>query len=212
MKLFQDVIKDATANSVHRTTALGNVKRTNRNDRKRRDFDAVMAEESHRLEDSGDDDGLTPRSTGTQDNDILTTGKAWSVKLEFKKADPDKRMIFGWASVVTKDGKYIIDKQGDIIPVTELEKAAYEYVLYSRDQGDMHDEYNVGKLVESFVFTKEKQQALGIDLGMEGWWVGYYVNSDKLWSAIKRGDRPEFSIGGGAIPIDVEDLDDTRMA
>lgn len=196
MRLFDDIIKDATAQSVHRSTALGNSK-----GKKRRSFNDFMADESHLLEES-QQNGPEP----DEPDDIIRPEKRWDLRLDFRKADADRRLIFGWASVSTKDGKHIVDKQGDIIPVEELEKAAYEFVLFSRDQGDMHDEMQVGKLVESVVYTAEKQKALGIDLGQEGWWVGFYVNSDKVWAAIKRGERPEFSIGGAAVPVDLDDL------
>lgn len=125
----------------------------------------------------------------------------WTLPMEVRKLDPEQQLIFGWASVVEKDGVAVIDKQGDIIPVPALEEAAYEFVLYSRQQGDMHVEKGVGRLVESMVFTKEKQQALGIDLGMVGWWTGFHVDSPELWAAHKRGERPEFSIGGAAVSV-----------
>lgn len=152
---------------------------------------------------SGDDDA----EVRIADLGELPTNLAksdWSVAFEIKKADPDQRMIFGWASVVTKDGKPIIDKQNDIIPVDELEKAFYDYVLYSRDQGHMHSRTGVGRMIECMVFTKQKQDALGIDLGIEGAWVGYLVDDDAVWAAHKRGELPEFSIGGAAVPVEVE--------
>lgn len=123
----------------------------------------------------------------------------WSMPLDVRKADPDRRQVFGWASVIEKNGEPIIDKQGDIIPVSALEPAAYDFVLFSRDQGDMHEETGKGRLIESMMFTTEKQKALGIDLGMVGWWTGFQVDSPALWSAYKRGERPEFSIGGQAV-------------
>lgn len=129
---------------------------------------------------------------------------AFEIPFKISKADPDKQQIFGWASVVTKNGQPIIDKQGDIIPVDELEKAFYDYVLYSRDQGHMHSKMGVGKLIECMVFTKEKQNVLKIDLGFEGAWVGYQVEDHDVWAAHKRGELPEFSIGGAAVPIEVE--------
>lgn len=128
----------------------------------------------------------------------------WSIPFEIRKTDPDQRQIFGWASVVTKNGRPIIDKQNDIIPVEELEKAFYDYVLYSRDQGHMHARTGVGRMIECMVFTKQKQDVLGIDLGMEGAWVGYQVDDDNVWAAHKRGELPEFSIGGAAVPVEVE--------
>jgi hypothetical protein len=118
---------------------------------------------------------------------------------------PDKQQIFGWASVVTKGGKLIVDKQGDIIEPNELEKAAYDFVLEARDHGHMHTQIGTGRLIESMVFTDEKQKALGIDLGQEGWFVGFKVDSDAVWDAHKRGELPEFSIGGLATAVDYEE-------
>ncbi len=121
-----------------------------------------------------------------------------SGRLSFKiaKSVEDQQLIFGWASVSTIHGEPVIDKQGDVIPTAELESAAYEYVLNCRQQGDMHETMGVGRLIESCMFTAEKQAALGIDLGKEGWFVGFKVDDPDVWAAIKRGERPEFSIGG----------------
>jgi hypothetical protein len=120
--------------------------------------------------------------------------KLWPI--EITKADPEQRLIFGWASVVEVGGEAIIDKQGDIIPPDVLEKAAYDFVLHSRSGGDMHVRRDTSFLVESIVFTAEKQKAIGIDLGKVGWFVGFKVLDEELWATIKRGERPEFSIGG----------------
>ena len=129
-----------------------------------------------------------------------------SLNFDFSKADTEHRLIFGWASISTMRGQPVVDKQGDIIPTDELETAAYDFVLNSRQQGDLHEITGVGRLVESCVFSAEKQAALGIDLGKEGWWVGFYVENDDVWGAIKRGERPEFSIGGSGhrVPVGTE--------
>lgn len=131
------------------------------------------------------------------------TARNWHLPIAITKADPDQQLIFGWASVVEKNGVIIIDKQGDAIPEWALEPAAYDFVLESRQHGDMHRNVGTGRLVESCVFTHEKQKALGIDLGLVGWWTGFKVDSPELWAAHKRGDRPEFSIGGKAVSIPI---------
>jgi hypothetical protein len=131
------------------------------------------------------------------------TGSSWSMPFDVRKVLPDQQLIFGWASVAEQNGVMVIDKQGDIIPVQELESAAYDFVLNSRQQGDMHDRMAVGRLVESMMFTTEKQAALGIDLGMQGWWTGFFVDCPETWAAHKSGARPEFSIGGQAVPVEV---------
>lgn len=122
----------------------------------------------------------------------------FSRAFEIKKIDEDQHLVFGWASVWTAGGEYVVDKQDDIIPPDEGEKAAYDFVLNSRSQGDMHERMGVGRCVESMVFTKQKQDALGVDLGMEGWWIGFFVDCPETWSLIKSGARPEFSVGGKA--------------
>lgn len=121
------------------------------------------------------------------------------VRVEVAKANDEKRQIFGWASVIEKNGVPVEDSQGDIIPLSELEPAAYDYVANSREGDDMHAGAPVSHLIESMVFTPEKQAALGIDLGKVAWWTGWQIDDDAVWQAHKRGERPELSIGGSAI-------------
>lgn len=129
---------------------------------------------------------------------------AWSLPMRVMKADPDRQMIFGWASISTEDGKLVVDKQQEMIEPDQLENAAYEFVLEARENADMHQKRQVGRLIESMMFTTEKQDALGIkvmnDAGqrIEGWWTGFLVDDKETWKAHKRGERPEFSIGGVA--------------
>lgn len=126
--------------------------------------------------------------------------------VDVKKVVPDQQMIFGWLSVASANGIEIIDKQGDIIPIVELEKAAYEFVLYSRTHGEMHSKIGTGRLVESMVFTPEKAVA-GIMAKNEkgeaimGWWGGFRVDDPGTWARHKSGALPEFSIGGKATPV-----------
>lgn len=221
MKLFADCIKDAGVQSGHVTTALGNEsfrfgrnrsqpKRQTRQNRR-----ATAAENARREGDDKESASLSSESTAkspnlaldeNDDNKSDIVRARWNVPLNIKKYVPDKNLIFGWASVIEKDGHIIIDKQEDVIEVEELENAAYEFVLNSRNHGDMHARANLGRLVESMVFTKEKQDALGIDLGQIGWWTGFKIHDKELWAAHKRGERPEFSIGGAAIPVEIEDM------
>jgi hypothetical protein len=130
------------------------------------------------------------------------------------KVDEDRQLVFGWASVCSIDGEDVIDKQGDIIPEHELENAVYEYNLYFRKQGEMHEVMGIGRLVESIVFTVEKQRAIEtglresginahLDLGMVGWFVGFKVDDARVWKRIRAGELPEFSIGGKAIRDEV---------
>ncbi len=125
------------------------------------------------------------------------------------KSDDDKRLVFGWASVsVTLSGVPLEDRQSDITDPNELESAAYEYVLNFRDGGEEHipSLRKKARLVESCVFTEEKQQAMGIPPGTlpVGWWIGFYVDDDEAWEKIKNGTYKMFSIEGTATRETIE--------
>ena len=124
-----------------------------------------------------------------------------NIKGEITKLDEDQFLVFGWASVAEKDGSTVIDSQGDVIPLAELEKAAHNFVLNSRTGGAMHEVYGVATLVESIVFTPEKLAALGLaeDALPHGWFVGFKVHDAEAWQKIKNGDYSMFSIGGRAV-------------
>ena len=121
---------------------------------------------------------------------------------EFTKFDDDKRLAFGWASVVKKDGVEVVDRQGDWIDPDDLENAAYKYVLSSRIGGDMHKRngdqpHHVSDLVESFVVTPEKIAKMGLPESTPiGWWVGFKVHDDDTWQLVKKKGRTGFSIHG----------------
>lgn len=125
------------------------------------------------------------------------------------KTDDDKRLVFGWASVSIKvDGEQIEDRQQDMIDPEDLEEAAYEYVLNFRDTGEEHipTMRKKGKLVESCVFTAEKQKAMGIPEGILpiAWWIGFKIEDDEAWEKVKNGTYKMFSIEGKAKRIPVE--------
>lgn len=133
--------------------------------------------------------------------------KAWSVSVPISKLADEKRLAFGWASVVIDDdGQAVIDHQQDRISIPELEKAAYEYVQKSRQSTEMHTKKGVAELVESVVMTPEKREAMGIATeGISGWWVGFRVNDQAVWSKVKAGEYSEFSIGGTAKRKEVQE-------
>lgn len=120
------------------------------------------------------------------------------------KSGDEQRMVWGWASVVERDGQPVIDHQGDIIPVSEIQKAAHRFVCEARVGKAMHDGEPVATMVESMVVTKEGLSAFLKSLGIEppetppmlGWWVGFRVDDDATWEKVKEGKLRAFSIGG----------------
>lgn len=114
---------------------------------------------------------------------------------KIEKVNEDQNLVFGWFSIIEKDGKSVVDSQGDVITEEELEKAMYDFVLNARDAGEMHMRKDAGKLVECMVFTKEKQDLMGIDLGFIGAWGGFRLDDD-TFAKVKSGQYSMFSIGG----------------
>lgn len=147
---------------------------------------------------------------GTQPAQIQKAAGAGSLTGRFKiqKADDDKRLAFGWANVsITETGQQIEDYHEDLIDPDELEQAAYQFVELYREGGEMHERGGCAVLIESMVFTAEKQAALGIPAGTlpVGWWIGFKVTDEDVWEKVKDGTYPMFSIEGEAIREPVEE-------
>jgi hypothetical protein len=145
---------------------------------------------------------------GDEPGDITWSGT-------FCKFDDDKRLAFGWASVVELNGQPVIDRQGDVIAIDEIEKASYDYMLNSRVGGRMHERtfddrpVHISDVVESVVFTPEKCTAMGISKELSGrWWLGMKVREDDDWQRVKKGEWTGFSIHGRGLrkSTTVEDL------
>ena len=117
------------------------------------------------------------------------------------KADDERHRVVGWASVAAlADGTTVEDYQRDILEIEELEDAVYNYVLFFRDGGEMHQRRGIGVLVESVVFTPDKLKAMGIPEGTlpSGWWLGLKITDDAVWEKVKDGTYSMFSIEGEA--------------
>ena len=81
-------------------------------------------------------------------------------------------------------------------------------MLNFRDTGEEHRPHlrKKGKLVESCVFTAEKQRAMGLPEGIlpVGWWIGFKIEDDEAWEKVKNGTYRMFSIEGKAFREPVE--------
>ena len=152
---------------------------------------------------------LTKHSKAEQDREEYP----FEIEGDVAKLDDERRLVFGWFSVVEIEGKTLTDMQGDRIKEHTLEEAVYDYVLHARVGGHMHEDgkddeiVEIGKLVESVVFTKEKQRAMlrslraqgipaELDLHAIAWWGGFKIEDKKVWEDIKSGKLKAFSVGG----------------
>lgn len=145
---------------------------------------------------------------GRQPASVKKTAGTISGRFAIKKSDEDKHLAFGWAYVSQDEaGEQTEDHSGDQLEPEELEAAAYQFVELYREGGEMHERGGCAVLVENMVFSKEKQQALGIPDGTlpVGWWIGFKVTDDDVWAKVKDGTYPMFSIEGTAIREEIEE-------
>lgn len=129
-----------------------------------------------------------------------------SMDFKLSKSNEDKLLVSGWANVsVNANGSIPMDWQDDIIPIDVLEKAAIQFMLDYRGSGVDHVGDAKGVVVESIVFTKEKQQALGIPEGCvpEGWFITVKLASKELFKAVQDGKYRMFSIQGAYRKIEL---------
>lgn len=136
------------------------------------------------------------------------SGEMLKGRFSIRKSDSDKMQAFGWASIsVTESGEQLEDWQGDMIDPEDLEQAAYEFVLFYGNGGEMHnpDKKIVARLIESAVFTEEKMKLLGIPAGTlpVGWWIGFQVTDPEVWKKVKDGTYSMFSIEGEGERVEI---------
>lgn len=117
---------------------------------------------------------------------------------EVTKVDTERRIVYGYASVISKDGVPIVDLQGDIISADELEKAASEFMLGARFGKTMHKGDPTTTIIHSFPMTNETKKAYNIESPYEAWLIAVKVHDDATWEMVKSGGLKDFSIGGAA--------------
>lgn len=118
------------------------------------------------------------------------------IEVKISKRSDEQRIVWGWASVSTIDGKPVYDAHGDYWPADEMVKTANEFMKDVRVLKAMHSGKVVGRIVHSFPMTSEIAKAFGIETNVEGWIIGTYVEDDEKWEMAKSGELPAFSIGG----------------
>ena len=117
------------------------------------------------------------------------------------KVDEARKQVFGFANVAVKsDGTPMVDLQADEIPTEVLETAAYKFVRDYAECGEMHaDDCAKGALIESFMITPDKLEAMGLarDAVQPAWWVGFQLDADSF-RKVATGKYRMFSIQGSA--------------
>ena len=127
------------------------------------------------------------------------------IKGQLKKVDMDRKTAYGWAYVSKNKDEVVVDHSGQTWDIDEVRKTAHQFVLDCRMGGEMHIVKGGAVLVESIVLTKDVQDALGIDLKKEGWFVGFRIEDEVLLQKVESGEYTMFSIGGIGIEETIDD-------
>jgi len=115
-----------------------------------------------------------------------------------------------WAPVLIPDE---VDKQGDIVPKKEIERAAHEFL---KNHGNIDTDHNLlsgkGEPIESWTLKEDKTFTLPD--GSEsrefpkGTWMLGIEWSDEAWKRIESGELTGLSIFGEAEALDIDQLAD----
>jgi hypothetical protein len=128
---------------------------------------------------------------------------------EVRKFDDAQNLVYGFASIIEEDGRPLTDRQGDQIDLPDLEEATVDFMLNHRATGVMHQGDEVGAVVESFVSSPAKGEAMGLapDIAKNlptGYWIGVKV-TPQVFAKVKSGELSMFSIEGEALREEVVD-------
>lgn len=117
--------------------------------------------------------------------------------------DEEQRIVWGWASVATVGGKYLVDRHGDVMTAKTMLQAANRFMEKTRTAKTEHYGAPVGVVLHSLPLTNEIAAALGIKTDKEGWIIGMKIYDDGVWEMVKRGEFPAFSIGGNGKTLEM---------
>jgi Putative phage serine protease XkdF len=125
-------------------------------------------------------------------------------KGQLESVDPVHKVAYGWSYITKKGDKVVTDHSGDTWDIAEVEKTAHQFVCDCRVGGESHVTKGGAELVESIVFSRALQDALGIDIqkdgeSVEGWFVGFRITDADLLDKVEKGVLCMFSIGGSGI-------------
>jgi hypothetical protein len=115
------------------------------------------------------------------------------------KLSADKRKVYGWGNVATKNGMPVIDQKGNHIPINVLDTAVKSFMAGGGRVNFNHEGMNNpqrGVVSQSFVLKSEMAQALGMQSDREGWAVEIDVQDDDAWQVVQSGLIKGLSLGG----------------
>jgi hypothetical protein len=127
--------------------------------------------------------------------------------LQIVKLDSEQRIITGWVAIVEDaDGNPIVDSDGHMIPITELQKAVADATSGNAGEGkggDMHETSGLMDYIGGVVLSAKDREAGGFGHGPGGWLAQFRVRDEQLWKRIKDGERPELSMRGTGEAVEI---------
>lgn len=128
--------------------------------------------------------------------------------MRIAKLDDEKRVVTAIVSVVSKgDGTPIVDRDGDVIDIDDLEYAFAEAFARggARMGGEMHEDIGGAHVIHHMTLSSGEwtglAEAMSIPEMAKAWEVGiakFFIEDDGLWERVKSGALPELSIAGTA--------------
>lgn len=113
------------------------------------------------------------------------------------KIDAQRRLVFGWAQVCTKNGEDYFDTDNQHIPENVTLEAWSDFMRNGRVNKAMHAGGQVGEVAFSFPAFDDILKSLGITPGEQsGIIVGVFVNDDTVLQKYVSGEYAGFSVGG----------------
>ncbi|MCD6318092.1 hypothetical protein J7M02_03375 [Candidatus Aerophobetes bacterium] len=121
--------------------------------------------------------------------------------ISIRKADEEKHIVYGIA--LEPD---VVDAQGDIVSVEDIEKAAHDFLIASRKIDEMHTRISDKCYpVESYLAPVDFEMG-GQKVRKGSWILGVKVNDEDIWKKIKNGEYRGFSITGWGVRTPVEEV------
>lgn len=121
------------------------------------------------------------------------------------KVSTDKRMVFGWGQVVTKNGSEFYDTDNQSFGKAETFDAWKDFAKGDRVMLEMHDGESKGTISFIFPAYDEILKSLGFEpIDQEGFIVGAEIDDDATLAKFDSGELTGFSIGGACQWEDVE--------
>lgn len=126
------------------------------------------------------------------------------------KVDTDRKLVFGWAQICTKNQEPYYDTDNQFFPedvtLGDSESGWTEFMMQKRVHKAMHDGESVGDVVFAFPAFNDVMKSLGFEtINQTGVIAGVYVSDTDTLQKFHSGEFTGFSIGGSATFIDEEE-------